>query len=196
MLRLVIFDLDGTVVKHKIDFEKLKREIGCPQEKPVLEYIEALPPAAREKAKALLEQREDEAAREADMKPGIREALRYLASRGIRTAIFTRNSSKSLRTVLERCALTFDACVSREDAPPKPSPEPVLLICTKLGIRPEETIVIGDFHFDITSGKAAHARTIYLTNGKAPPPEIASDYYVKDGRNLLRLFEQIVSGKA
>jgi len=196
MFKLAIFDLDGTLVKQKIDFEKLKKELACPHEEPLLEYIESLSPPEREKAETLLEHYEDQAARNAEVKPGIKEALDFLHARGICTAIFTRNSNKSLQTALQRCGLSFDMLVSREDAPPKPSPEPVLLICKKLGIPPDETIVIGDFRFDIESGKAAGAKTVLIKEGESSSLPTPSDYFIEDTRDLTGLFQCIFSRRA
>ena len=72
--------------------------------------------------------------------------------RGIKRAIFTRNSRKAVVQVMRRCGLTMDAVVAREDAAPKPSPEPVFVACRMLDTTPDRVLVVGDFKFDIEAG--------------------------------------------
>ena len=43
-LEAVLFDFDGTLTRPEaLDFDAIKREIGCPLDDYVLEFIEALP---------------------------------------------------------------------------------------------------------------------------------------------------------
>jgi phosphoglycolate phosphatase-like HAD superfamily hydrolase len=74
----------------------------------------------------------------------------------------TRNSRKSVDLVLARLRLCFDAVVTRDDAPPKPAPEPVWLACRRMGLAPSGVLFVGDFEFDMLAGRSAGVRTILL----------------------------------
>ena len=122
MLRCVIFDLDNTLVDSALDFSRIKAEIGTDQ--PILEY---------------------RAAADCALCPGARELLDFLRVAGLRSALLTRNSRASVRTVLARHTLAFDVVLAREDSPPKPDPEPVRIICRRLGLQPADCLMVGDY---------------------------------------------------
>lgn len=160
MLHCVIFDLDNTLVDSTLDFAGIKAEIGTDQ--PILEYRATVSEPEQKRIDAILERHESDAAEVCELLDGARELLHFLEANGVHTALLTRNSRNSVNTVLARHDIRFDCIVSREDAAPKPSPEPVRLICKQLGVRPAESLVVGDFLFDIQSGQAAGARTLLL----------------------------------
>jgi phosphoglycolate phosphatase-like HAD superfamily hydrolase len=55
--------------------------------------------------------------------------------------------------------------VTREDAPPKPAPDPVWLACRRMGVEPTDVVFVGDYEFDMLSGRRAGARTVLLRSG-------------------------------
>jgi len=175
-VRGVVFDMDGTLVLSDLDFDAIRTEAGVPDGTPVLEYVASSGEEVRARVLAVLEAHEEAAARQCDLLPGADDVLTELRARGFRLALLTRNSCSSVRVVLERHGLQFDACVAREDAAPKPSPEPVLKIAGMLEVAPSELLVVGDYVFDVQSGQAAGARTALLDTGKGldidPPPDI------------------------
>ena len=64
IIKGVLFDFDGTLTRPgALDFPAIKRELGCPLDKPILEYLEVLPPAKKSMLEKILERREDEAAK-------------------------------------------------------------------------------------------------------------------------------------
>jgi len=161
MLRCVIFDLDNTIVDSDLDFAAIRAEIGTDQ--PILEYRAAAGDAEQKRVDEILDRHERRAAATCEVRDGAREMLGFLHARGIRTALLTRNSRQSVNTVLARHALRFDFIVSREDSVPKPAPEPIFLICERLGVScRDETLVVGDYLYDIQAGQAAGARTLLL----------------------------------
>jgi len=160
-LRAVLFDLDGTLVRSELDFDRIRREAGI-EGVPILEYMAQAPPERRREIAEILERHEAEAAACCAPADGVREVLGWLRTRRIGSAIITRNSRRSAETVMRRLGLPVEAVVAREDAAPKPSPEPVLRACRALGVLPAETLMVGDFIFDIQAGRAAGARTALL----------------------------------
>jgi len=161
-LHLVIFDLDGTLLASPLDFGAIRAEIGLPEGQPILEALEHLSPAERERAERIVDRHETEAVRASRLLPGATDLLAWLRERGIKVALLTRNSRASVAAAAERHGLAFDAAITREDHEPKPSPGGVLHLMEALGATRGETVLVGDFRFDVEAGSAAGVRTIAL----------------------------------
>ena len=188
-IRAVIFDMDGTLTRPYLDFPAIRKAIGIAE--PLLENMLALPPGAeRERAFGILERFEDEAADASELNEGTQDVLGFLSSRGIPSGLVTRNSRRSTDTVLRKHSLSFEIVVTREDAPAKPRPEPLWLICERLGVKPAQAVMVGDFKFDIVAGRNAGTLTALLTNGKTPSylAEVPPDHLLHRLSDLLRLF--------
>jgi HAD superfamily hydrolase (TIGR01549 family) len=180
MARLVIFDLDGTLTRPFLDFPRIRAAIGLAE--PLLESMLALPDGlARARAFSVLEEFEREAADRSELNDGAREVLDLLRRRGIHAGLVTRNSRSSARITLEKHALAFDVVMTRDDAPPKPRPEPLLRICEHFRVAPAEALMVGDFRLDVAAGKAAGTRTALLTNGRPASwlPEAPPDHLIE-----------------
>lgn len=162
----IIFDMDGTLTLANVDLATVNKELRIPENEPILEYLEKLDEPKRSESLKVLEKYEARAAENSRLNDGVVEVLEYLRKRGVKTALLTRNSRRSVDILMKRHGLHFDVVVTREDAPPKPSPHPVKLISERLGIAPKDLLVVGDVHFDIFSGKAAGAQTAFLSNGR------------------------------
>jgi len=158
----ILFDMDGVVVQQRLDFLAIKREIFGDTHGFILERMAELPAAERARADAILERHETAAAAEAEPMDGILPFLQWMEARGLRRGLVTRNSRKSVDLVLARLGLRFDAVVTREDAPPKPAPEPVWLGCRRMDLAPSEVLFVGDFEFDMLAGRRAGVRTVLL----------------------------------
>jgi len=185
-LKGIVFDMDGTLVESCLDFALIRDECGAPAGTPLLEFIESAPEADRKRMHTILDRHEREAAMKCTLRDGATEVLDAFASTGHKLALLTRNSAESVRVVLRRFRLSFDCWLSRHDAAPKPSPEPVLRIAERLGLCPTHLLVVGDYIFDVQSGHAAGARTAFLRTPKLmqAPPE--TDIVIDDLRDLLR----------
>jgi HAD superfamily hydrolase (TIGR01509 family) len=173
--KAIIFDLDGVIVKSVLDFKLIRKEIfGSESDEPVLEQIEQLKdPEKKKRAIRILENHETTAAFTSELNFGILALLKLLSQKKIKCAIVTRNSRKSVSIVLDRFKLDFDTVITRKEAPPKPAKEPVLLACKKMGLQPEEVILIGDYEFDMLAGKRAGVTTILLRTRNQPSSENA-----------------------
>ncbi len=164
--KAVIFDMDGTITRPYLDFAKIKRELGC--EDGILEFIDSLEGDRKREAIAKVQAWQRDGAEASTLNPGVRELLALLAERRIPTAILTRNDRAAVEIVLREHNLRFDVVVTADDRlPPKPSPEPVRHIAARLGVDPRETWVVGDFRFDIESGREAGATTVFLRTSHA-----------------------------
>jgi len=178
-IRAVLFDFDGTLTRPgNIDFAGIKAAIGCPPDIAILEFLDALDdPVAQSAAQSELNRYEREAALKAAPNSGAERLIADLKSMNLQIGVVSRNSMASIRIALENFESVgeadFDLILSRDSpAAPKPSPEGILLASEKLGIAPEEIMVVGDYAFDIQAGSRAGAMTVFLTNNasKAQAP--------------------------
>ena len=158
----MIFDLDGTLVASGLDFAAIRSEIGF-VDGPILEYRDSqATPEQRDRINEVLERHEARAAETCELEDGARELIEHLRGHGLKVALLTRNSAETVRTVLRRHGLSFDTVVSREHAAPKPDPEPVYIICQRLGVRPGHALMVGDYKFDIECGANAGCPTVLV----------------------------------
>jgi HAD superfamily hydrolase (TIGR01549 family) len=172
-LEAVLFDFDGTLTQPDgLDFAAIKREVGCPPERYVLEFIEALPVGERrDQAFAALERFELEGAAQARPNAGAEEAVRRVRRHGLKVGVITRNGRPAIDCALANFegldASDFDVIVTRDDPfPPKPAPDGVTGAAAAMGVDPARVLVVGDFVLDALAGRAAGAVTAYLTNGE------------------------------
>lgn len=188
--RVVIFDMDGTLTRPHLDFDRMRKEIGL-KPGPLLETVLAMSPKDRAAAEAILQRHEDEAATASELQPGAAEVVAAVREAGVSTALMTRNSRRSVEVVLRRHGLSFDLIRTREDGAIKPSPEPIFDICRQLNADPQQSWAIGDFHYDILCGAAAGCTTVLLLTDKGDRPDWASeaDHVIHDLRELLGLLK-------
>ncbi|MGE5851263.1 MAG: HAD family hydrolase [Candidatus Methylomirabilota bacterium] len=184
----VLFDMDGVVVEQRLDFLAIKQEIFGTTHGFILERMAELSLPERTRAEAILERHETTAAAAATPMDGIISFLAWMESRGLRRGLVTRNSRKSVEAVLARLGLRFDAVVTREDAPPKPAPDPVWLACRRMGLPPSATLFVGDFEFDMLAGRRAGVRTVLLRSHEQRSSEHA-DYTVDSLAEVRGLLE-------
>lgn len=186
----VIFDLDGTLTVPYFDFDAIRREIGLPTEPrtPILEAMEAMTPAERDRCEEILLSHEEKAARESELWDDTAAVLEAIRQAGIPIGLLTRNSRRSVDIVLAKHGLAFDCIHTREDGPIKPSPEPVLAICRTLHADPTRAWVVGDYLFDLMSGNGAGATTVLMDgHAKSPPFADQADHVIRRLSELLPL---------
>ncbi len=180
LLRGVIFDLDGTLVDSRLDFEAIRRDMGLPSGVPILEAVEQTESVAeRERLQAILHRHELTGAEQATLFEGVSEFLLWLKKNGLPRAVLTRNSRASTEIVLARLGLQFDMVLTREDAPPKPDPAGLLLISQAWNIPPAELLFCGDYLFDLEAGSRAGMLTALFAPAERPRFAIQADYVLK-----------------
>jgi HAD superfamily hydrolase (TIGR01509 family) len=166
-IKAVIFDLDGTITQPFFDFDAIREEIGLERNSgPVLEAMEKMTPAQRRRAEKILHFHEQKAVTESALNAGARETLEALREAGVHIGILTRNRRSNALAIARKHNLRFDIIVDREDGPVKPDAFGVLRICEQFGVRPEETLVVGDYLFDLLCAKAAGAVAVLLANSR------------------------------
>ncbi len=167
MIKTVIFDLDGTITRPFFDFDAIREEMGLSKDSgPILEAMEKMAPDQRHRVEGILKSYEDRAVSESTLNEGARETLDALRSRGINIGILTRNKRCNAVAIAQKHDLQFDAIVDREDGPVKPDAFGVLKLCKQFDTPPEQSLVVGDYLFDILSAKAAGAIAVLLKTHK------------------------------
>lgn len=191
-----IFDMDGTLTVPAHDFDAIRDALGLPQGRPILEQLAELP---RERARDLrdqLEQIELEIARRARPHRGAPELLAHLIEAGAVLGIVTRNTHRNALETLKTCGLSvhFDPrnILGRESCDPKPSADGIRTLLGFWHANPEEAVMVGDYRFDIESGKEAGTATICIdADGTKEWAELA-DRVVRDLDELRAL---LIRGK-
>lgn len=186
----MIFDLDGTLTEPLLDFDAIRAEIGLPDGEPILEQLARAEEADRARAEVILRRHELDAIARATLADGCVELLQALRARAIPHGILTRNTREAVALFMSRFGLPFAAVYAREDGPPKPSPAGALALCGAFGVPPAETLVVGDYKFDVLAGRAAGCRTVLVT--ASPPTDLAEwgspDVLIRSLRELLPAF--------
>jgi phosphoglycolate phosphatase len=108
-------------------------------------------------------------------------------------ALITRRDmpKEPIRNELERLGLTryFKLIVTSQDVKePKPSPQAFLIAAHRLGVSPEECLVVGDSITDIQAGRLAGARTAAVLSGLFSREELKKekpDLILRDINSLL-----------
>jgi HAD superfamily hydrolase (TIGR01549 family) len=168
MIRGVVFDLDGTLVDSRLDFDAMRREMELPPNEPILESLAKLGSAHAARCHDILHRHELAGAERAVVLPGVRELVAALHSRAIRQAIATRNSRRITETTLSKLGLPFDLVLTRDDGPVKPDAWPVREAARRWNVSTAEIVVVGDYRFDVECGRAAGSRTVLLTHPDNP----------------------------
>lgn len=169
----VIFDMDGTLTTMCFDFARIKAEAGV-GDVDLLDYLDQVRGAEQARLMRIIVKYEEEAAARTKLNRGALAVLRGLRKRGLPTALLTRNSRRSVDLVCERLGLRFDMSLTREDAPHKPSPEPVRRVARCWKTTPRELLVVGDYKWDVLCARNAGARSALFV-GRGPLPPWASD---------------------
>jgi D-glycero-D-manno-heptose 1,7-bisphosphate phosphatase len=121
--------------------------------------------------------------------PGARRAVERLRAAGLRIGLVTNQSGvarglltaaavRAVNDELQRQVGPFDAVAVCPHAPQdgcgcrKPAPGLVLRAAGALGLRPDETVVIGDIGADLGAAAAAGARSILVPTPATRPEEV------------------------
>ena len=198
MLRLAdrkfwIFDMDGTLTVAAHDFDAIRTELGLPPGRPILEQISGMSAERAKDLLARLDGIETEIARRARPHPGARELLEDLTRRGARLGIVTRNSHAIALETLRRCGLSGfflpEFILGREACDPKPSPDGIRRLLETWKASPSEAVMVGDYLFDIQSGREAGTATIYVGEAEKNEWSAGADARAADLNEVRNLLE-------
>ncbi|MBI4653504.1 MAG: HAD-IA family hydrolase [Nitrospirae bacterium] len=219
MIKLLIFDLDGTLVDTSVDItnainyavepfgveplsvETVKSMVGS----GITKLIEGLIPPQSPLAKEGREDFRDETVRRFleyyskhlldNTRPylQVKETLSKLYN--FKKAVISNKRESLSKEVLEGLGLLeFFALVLGSDSVPerKPSPVPVLEVLKRLGVSKYEAVMIGDSNYDIGSAHAAGVKIIAVTYGYRSRDVLKdADFMIDNFKELLDILPQL-----
>ncbi len=190
-IKAVIFDLDGTITEPYFDFDAIREEIGIGKNGgSVLEAMERMTPEQRQRAEGILHFHEEKALAASTLNPGARETLAALRRRGIPIGILTRNRKCNAEAIAQKHNLQFDRIVGREDGPVKPDAFGVRHLCQHFGVQPSETLLVGDYLYDVLCARAAGAVSVLLANHPRAPEFVQhADFVIRNLREILQIID-------
>lgn len=191
-IKAVIFDLDGTITQPYLDFDVVREEMGLSKDAgPILEVIAKAEPAERKRVEDILHFHEEKAVTESTLNVGAGRTLDELRAAGIRIGILTRNRRENALAVAEKHNLKFDIVIGRDDGPVKPDAFGVLEICRQFGVKPEETLLVGDYLYDLLCARAAGAVAVLLTNHSRADEFVEhADFTIEKIDQILQIVEK------
>ena len=220
-IEAVVFDLDGTLADFNLNYKVVRAEVrsflmkkGFPASilstnESIFEMLKKIeiflknngePKSAigeiRRKVLAIAEEYELAAARSTSLLPGVVETLRALKKRGLKMGLFTINSEKSTKYILERFRIAhfFDAVIPRNKVKyVKPNSEHLETVLKALNVNPEETIVVGDGVSDMKCAEGLKTIVVGLPTGLSSIRELinsGANYVITSITDLPALIEE------
>ena len=177
--RCWIFDLDGTLTIPVHDFPAIRTALGMTEsESDILRFLASLPEEEAAARHARLIEIEYELAARTAAAPGAVQLLDQLLRRNVRVGILTRNTREIALHTLGLVGLKEyffpDDILGRDEAAPKPHPAGIEKLLSAWGRTPDETVMVGDYLFDLQVGRAASTATIHVDHsGAFRWPELA-----------------------
>lgn len=187
MIKCVLFDFDGTLgdtnsgiletFKKTMDILGLERPtdeaitatIGLPLKQNFLDAVTGISDEMADRCVAIYRKMFiEETIPTIKFFPGVAETLESLEEMGIKMAIATSRTHKTLDRILDNLGAThyFDRiCCADEVVHHKPAPETVEIVLKHFGLQPSEAIVVGDTTYDIQMGQNAGCRVCGVTWG-------------------------------
>ena len=184
-IKLVIFDLDGTLIDSLQDItnavnhatrpygiaEKSVPELGEPLGTGISILIDRVLADRRDELKdAVMERFMDYYSNNlivhTTLYSGVRDLLERLA--GCKKAVVTNKRERFARIILDELGIgpCFDSVLGSDSvAEKKPSPVPLLHLLDLYNLSASEAVMVGDSEIDIAAGKGAGVRTVGVTYG-------------------------------
>ena len=120
--------------------------------------------------------------------PYVRETLEKL--NGYKKAVISNKKEYLSMKLLDKLGLLkyFNLVIGSDTTSErKPSPIPVIHVFTKLGIDPHESIIVGDSNYDIEAGKKAGIKTVAVTYG------YRERHYLMDADYIIDTFKDLIT---
>jgi len=190
-IKLVIFDLDGTLVdayqavsaslNHalsscgyaKLDDYTVQRSVGWGEKVLIQKFVK---PQHIDQVLSVYRVHHRAALRSGTkFLPGAREILDELKGLGFRLAIASNRPSPFTHIILKHLNVRehFDMVVCADEVPqPKPASDMLDRIVTLKGIRRDQELYVGDMTIDVETGKNAGIRIVSVLTGSSTREEI------------------------
>jgi phosphoglycolate phosphatase len=208
MKKLIIYDLDGTLVDTRHDivdaanhmveamggetlsFEAVCGYVGWGLHDLVGKCLRTTDPEKIRRGGEIFRRYYSEHMLDSSaLYPGALEVLEYFKTR--KQAVITNKPNPFSQSMLEKLGVAryfTDIVAGNSNYPQKPNPEALLAIMKREGILAQETLFIGDSLIDIETGKNALIQTVVLTHGFVGENELKSarpDFLTENFESLL-----------
>lgn len=214
-IRLLIFDLDGTLVDtirditnalnyglktasiRELSVEETKALVGEGISKLIEKVLgEEKKQLGEEVKNRFLEYYGDHLVDYSSVYPSVKEILGHLQN--YRKAVISNKREHLSRGILHELELIryFDLIVGSDTvSQKKPSAVPILYVLQKLGISPEQAVMVGDSNIDIEAGNNAGIATVAVTYGYRERQSLVHADYLIDSFDALPAVLDRISSK-
>lgn len=197
-LRLVLFDLDGTLADTAADIASAANRMLADAGRPLLSE-DAVRSLVSSGARAIVRAGFASAPEDGEMErlvsrlfdyyaeqpaartrpfPGLGEVIAEVGAGGLAWAVVTNKPERIATPIVSALGLRPDALfVIGGDSLPrrKPDPLPLLAACARAGVAPSEALYVGDAQIDVEAARAAGMEVAVAGFGYAPSrPEVAA----------------------
>lgn len=201
LTKAVLFDLDGTLIEYHFEAREARREIIELLRKLKFDSskfsVEEHTQKLLEKAKKQIDERKVSLSRDqlwdmtdsilrkydeiafnkTNINPSAERVLSRLKDSGYMLGIVTNSNREIVTKILKNYGLSkvFDVIVTRDDVREmKPSTSGLFLALNRLGVRPEESVFVGDSYVDILAARQAGLRVIAVRGGASSRDSLES----------------------
>ena len=211
-IKLIIFDLDGTLINslkditnalnyslqqlhiHKFTPNQIKELIGGGVTKLIeksLRKIDINNYEVRIPAKKFKEYYSEHCIDNTRLYPYVIQTLKKLKK--YKKAVVSNKPEIFCKKILKELNISeyFDIIVGGDTTKrKKPDPEPIIYVLNKLGIKREETVIVGDGETDIEAGKKAKIKTIAVSYGFRKKEQLKeADYLIDEIKEILKILK-------
>jgi phosphoglycolate phosphatase len=193
MIKVLIFDLDGTLVNaypavsrsvnHTLKalglpsrtHEEIKRSVGGGDRKLMVHF------AGEARAARALKLYRPHHAKALQVQNGVKllagalGVLKFFKAKGVKLAIASNRPTRFTRIILTELDILkcFDAVLCADRAPkPKPNPDILWALASRFKVKKTEVLYVGDMTIDINCGRRAGIRVVAVATGSNSKKEL------------------------
>lgn len=208
-IKLVIFDLDGTLIDaytaitksfnyvlDKLGYKPrsalvIRRAVGWGDKKLLKPFVKT-----QDLDRALSLYRRHHAAslvKYSCVLPGVHRVMSYLKNKRYKLAVASNRPTRFSWILIRHLKLKkyFDYVLCSDKLRSgKPSPEIINRVMHRFKVRPFETMYVGDMSIDVQAGKRAGVMTVIVTSGSSTKKEIEAErptVILKKAADLLKI---------
>ncbi len=202
-VKLVIFDLDGTLINaypavcrsvhftlSQLGYPLITKEVICKTvgwgERHLLSQF--VPSVQIEKALRIYRRHHRQALKTGSrLLPKAKETLKKLREEGYSMAVASNRSLVFSRIVMKHLEIKqyFDYILCADQVSRgKPHPEILELILTRFSLTPDEAVYVGDMGIDIQTGRGAGVETVAVLTGSCTREELRKESPLKILRQI------------